>query len=101
MRAMARPLAGFLALFLLACGGDPAKAPPGAPGYRLAAVGETGLVLHPAETRTLRVLLARDEVGGVAGALVHFEVRGDGGALTSGSQDASTGAGGVATLTLT
>lgn len=98
---MARPLAGALGLFLLACGGDPAKAPPGAAGYRLAAIGETGLVLHPGETRTLRVVLARDEVGGVAGALVHFELRGDGGALTSGSQDASTGAGGVATLTLT
>ena len=53
------------------------------------------------ERRTVRVVLARDEVGGVAGALVHFEVTGDGGALTSGSQDATTGAGGVAILTLT
>jgi len=98
---MARPLAGFLGLFLLACGGDPAKAPPGAAAYRLAAVGETSLVLHPGEARTLRVVLARDQVGGVPGALVHFEVRGEAGALTSGSQDATTGAGGVATLALT
>ena len=85
---MARPLAALLVLSALACGGDPANEHPGAAAYRLVAVGETGLVLHPGETRTVRVVLARDEVGGVAGALVHFEVTGDGGALTSGSQDA-------------
>ncbi|TMB05563.1 MAG: hypothetical protein E6J64_10585 [Deltaproteobacteria bacterium] len=98
---MARLLAAFLSFAALACGGDPANEHPGTAAYRLAAVGETGLVLHPGETRTVRVVLARDEVGGVAGALVHFEVAGDGGALTSGSHDVATGAGGVASLALT
>src|SRR3989442_880435 len=98
---MARPLAAFLALSALACGGDPGNEHPGDAAYRLAAVGETGLVLHPGETRTVGVVLARDQVGGVPGALVHFEITGDGGALTSGSQDQTTGAGGVAILALT
>ncbi|MFL5310461.1 MAG: hypothetical protein ACJ79H_08435 [Myxococcales bacterium] len=98
---MARPLATFLALSALACGGDPASQRSGPASYKLAAVGETGLVLHPGETRAVRVVLAREEVGGVPGALVHFEIGAGAGVLSSGSQEATTGAGGVAILALT
>jgi len=77
MRPMARSLAASLALAALACSTDPGTGQSGAATYRLAAVGEPDLVLHPGETRTVRVVLARDGAGGVAGALVHLEAGGN------------------------
>ncbi len=98
---MARSLAASLALAALACSTDPGTGQSGAATYRLAAVGEPDLVLHPGETRTVRVVLARDGAGGVAGALVHLEAGGNHGALASGSQDVTSGAGGVAAFAVT
>jgi hypothetical protein len=58
-------------------------------------------VLHPGETRTVRVVLARDQVGGIAGALVHFEIAGERGVFSLASQDATTAEGGVASVAVT
>src|SRR5712671_723844 len=101
MQAMPRPVLAALCLAAAACGGDPGAGQPGGAAYRLAAASDKDLVLHPGETRTLRVVLARDQVGGVANALVHFEMAGDPGAFSLASQDATTGEGGVASVALT
>jgi len=101
MQAMPRPVLAALCLAAVACGGDPGAGQPGGAAYRLAAASDKDLVLHPGETRTLRVVLARDQVGGVANALVHFEMAGDPGAFSLASQDATTGAGGMASVALT
>ena len=98
---MTRTLAVLLCASAMACGGDPAATPPGHAGYRLAAVGNPAVVFHPGETRTVSVVLARDEVGGVPDAVVHFEVDGDPGTLTAASRDVTTSAGGVAAAAFT
>ncbi|HKC59136.1 MAG TPA: hypothetical protein VKB92_03545 [Myxococcales bacterium] len=98
---MARLLAAVLCLTLAACDDPSGAGKIDDAAYRFAAVSETDLVLHPGETRTLRVVLARDEVGGVPDALVHFEVAGDPGALAIGSPDVATGEGGVAGVSVT
>ena len=101
MQAMSRALAATLCLAAAACGGDPAVGPPGQAAYRLAPASDKDLVLHPGETRTVRVVLAREQVGGVANALVHFELGGETGVFSLGSQDATTAEGGVASVALT
>lgn len=98
---MQRALASVLCFAAVGCGGDPSAGQDGAGAYRLAAVSETDLVLHPGETRTVRVVLARERVGGVPNALVHFQVQGDPGAVTAGPQDATTGEDGMASISVT
>jgi len=100
MQAMARPFAAALCL-AAACGGDPGAGQPGGAAYRLAPASDKDLVLHPGERRTVRVVLARDQVGGIAGAPLHFEIAGEPGIFSLGAQDATTGEGGVASVALT
>src|SRR5262249_36629565 len=99
---MRRAIAAALPIAALAaCGGEPPAGQGGEAAYRLAAISETELILHPAETRTVRVILAREQVGGVPDALVHFQVAGDPGAVTAGAQDVATGPDGVASVSIT
>ncbi|HWE23710.1 MAG TPA: hypothetical protein VG496_07190, partial [Myxococcales bacterium] len=89
----------WFACLALACGGDPAGRRPAdrpASGYRLAAVGDADLVLHPGESHPLRVVLAQEEIGTVANARIHFELTGDPGGATLESQDAFTAQDGTA-----
>ena len=68
-----RATAAAISSALAACG-DPAgpTAEAGQSPYTLALVGDPDLTLHPGERRNLEVLLAGEDQGPIANALVHF-----------------------------
>ena len=97
-------LAAAVVLALAACGGNTAAQDPGgkASPYKLGLVGSAVLVLHPGEQRSLHVILAQDQVGGVADARIHFELAdGDAANAVLSARDVSTGPDGVASVTFT
>ena len=99
-----RTLAAALSLALVACGGKhPTESPDaGSSTYALTLVGGANLVLHPSEKRTLQVLLAKDQVGPVASAAIHFEFQdGDPAGARIDTPDVQTDASGVATVHFT
>ncbi len=99
-----RTLAAALSLALVACGGKHAAESPdgGSSTYALTLVGSANLVLHPSEKRTLQVLFAKDQVGPVASANVHFEFQdGDPAGARIDTTDVQTDASGVATVHFT
>ena len=99
-----RTLAAALTLALLACGGKHGAESPdaGSSTYALTLVGGANLVLHPSEKRTLQVLLAKDQVGPVASASVHFEFQdGDPAGAKIDLADVQTDGSGVATVHFT
>ena len=88
-----------ICLALAACGGDHAS--DASQAYTLTLVGDVNLVLHPLESRTLQVLLAKGPEGPVANARIHFELQGTDPPGALDSPDAATGTDGVAGVTFT
>src|SRR5437764_11047851 len=99
-----RALIASLGPLLVACGGETATPTAGADArrYTLALVGDPGITLHPAESRTLQALLAASEDGPVANARIHFAfLDGNPAGSRVDASDVLTDEEGVATARLT
>ena len=89
-------------LLLAGCGSQRDDTSPDGGGgeYALTLIGSQSLQLHPGERRRLQVVLAQDQVGPVANAVLHFEFQdGDSaGATLESGNDVTSDANGIATV---